>query len=72
MHIADINKHMTYGDMVREKFGRFNMVNCYHPDAMHTIMNDDDVYPSRGDFATLQAYRNKRKDWYQPGGLLVT
>lgn len=71
LHKADIHKQRVYGDIVRERYGNVEFVTCYDPEAMSVIMEHEGSYPARSDFSTLKAYREKRKEWYQPPGILI-
>lgn len=70
-HKADLHKHEKYGDTVREKFGSLNVVNSFLPETMEIFFRHEGQYPFRGEFSTLKAYRESRKQWYKTTGIMV-
>lgn len=70
-HLAAIDKRRRLGDIFREKFGSLNMVISFNPDDMQVIFKHEGQYPSRGEFSSLKAYRESRKQWYTTTGIMV-
>ena len=70
-HLAALDKRRRLGDIFREKFGSINMVISFNPDDMQTIFRHEGPNPSRGEFSSLKAYRESRKNWYKTTGIMV-
>lgn len=70
-HLAAIDKRRRLGDIFREKFASINMVISFNPDDMQVIFKHEGPYPSRGEFSSLKAYRESRKDWYTTTGVMI-
>lgn len=68
---ADLHKQRTYGDIVREKFGSFEVVSSYHPMTNRVLQVHEGRFPARAEFTSLKAYREARREWYQPLGLVA-
>ncbi|XP_054706268.1 probable cytochrome P450 301a1, mitochondrial [Uloborus diversus] len=47
------------------------MVITRRAEDMETIARNEGVYPQRGEFSSIKAYRTSRKQWYKSTGLLV-
>lgn len=70
-HLASIDKRRRLGDVFREKIGPLNMVCSFNPDDMQVLFKHEGEYPTRGEFESLKAYRESRKQWYTSTGILI-
>ncbi|XP_054714948.1 probable cytochrome P450 301a1, mitochondrial [Uloborus diversus] len=71
MHLADRHKNQTYGDVVREKIGKFELVFSFNPKDMETLVKYEGRYPVRTELASIKVYRESRKQWYKTMGVAI-
>jgi cytochrome P450 len=71
LHLANRQKRQLYGDIWREKFGHLNIVTSARPEDMENVCRNEGPYPNRGEFESIKAYRESRKQWYKSTGLII-
>lgn len=70
-HIGSLDKRRRLGDIFREKIGPINLVVSCNPDDMQVLFKHEGLYPTRGEFESLKAYRQSRKNWYTTTGVIL-
>ena len=70
-HIGTLDKRRRLGDIFREKIGPINLVVSCNPDDMQVLFKNEGLYPTRGEFESLKAYRESRKNWYTSTGVII-
>lgn len=71
MQVSSLDKRRRLGDIFREKIGPISMVCSFNPDDMEVMFRHEGAYPTRGEFESLKAFRESRKQWYKTPGILI-